>query len=207
MLVCRRWHCISSPIDALFDDYSSWRTASTAMFCFRDYFLSLDLTENLYNAIREFQISRLYNFALNSGPPLDGGYLMLQQLIFDFLPTLFKFLKKSVCAANCKLDPSWAWVTKNWHSHLDLCRIRQNILNYINVTNLTMISFSKRPWKHAHTKARHHFCWLSSQSTTDFQQALFTRDLGCSGVLISKINSQPACNWKRLAPTRATRNT
>jgi hypothetical protein len=73
-----------------------------AMWYFQEYHLSLDLTEPLYNAIRGFSISRIYNSVLTI-EPVHSQTISLQIVTLNFLPSLFKFLKKSNSAQYLEL--------------------------------------------------------------------------------------------------------
>lgn len=65
---------LTSPLSAI-DAQSQdplYQTVQTAMSCFRHTCDSLDLAEPLYNAIRQFSLSRIYNLALNMKPADDS---------------------------------------------------------------------------------------------------------------------------------------
>ncbi|KAF5314467.1 hypothetical protein D9619_011740 [Psilocybe cf. subviscida] len=76
--------------------------ARLAMFYFTRKHLSLDLTEHLYNAIKGFSISRIYNAIINVKSGRDQRSLLVS-LVFGFLPALFKFLKRLDSAKCLKL--------------------------------------------------------------------------------------------------------
>lgn len=76
-------------------------TTSTAIFFFEYNYLSLELTESLYNAIKGFSIPRVYSSALTVDPNLYRNiFTTLQPFTFRFLPALFNFLKNSVRIAS-----------------------------------------------------------------------------------------------------------
>ncbi|KAF5314855.1 hypothetical protein D9619_007086 [Psilocybe cf. subviscida] len=70
------------------------RTAQNAMYCVRYNHTFVNLTEPLYNAIRGLSILRLYNSVCYT-EPLDPRDPFLQALTFEFVPSVFRLLKKS----------------------------------------------------------------------------------------------------------------
>ncbi|KAF5318668.1 hypothetical protein D9619_010911 [Psilocybe cf. subviscida] len=73
----------------------SERTADVAMICFEKCHLSLAPTESLYDAIRGFSIHRICNSVTPDTKADSQRRYLLHQLALNFLPALFKFLKKS----------------------------------------------------------------------------------------------------------------